>query len=109
MRHLPGSSRPLCFWSLHQSWSSRCFSRSGDQVFPDIVHPNLLLPPFFLFYHCFLSPSFFMFFLSNFFSSTHTPDSPQSAHLRHYTSLRSSSFLRFQHSEPYSNTGSTKA
>src|SRR6218665_2639990 len=25
MRLLQDSSRPLCFWSLHQSWSSRCF------------------------------------------------------------------------------------
>ena len=26
---LQGSARPLCFWSFHQSWSSRCFSLSG--------------------------------------------------------------------------------
>src|SRR6218665_2016970 len=29
MRLLQDSSRPLCFWSLHQSWSSRCSSLSG--------------------------------------------------------------------------------
>src|SRR6218665_1639572 len=29
MRLLQDSSRPLCFWSLHQSWSSRYFSLSG--------------------------------------------------------------------------------
>src|SRR6218665_954812 len=29
MRLLQGSSRPLCFWSLHQSWLSRSFSPSG--------------------------------------------------------------------------------
>src|SRR6218665_807667 len=29
MRLLQDSSRPLYFWSLHQSWSSRCFSLAG--------------------------------------------------------------------------------
>src|SRR6218665_2880354 len=29
MRLLQDSSRPLCFWLLHQSWSSRCSSLSG--------------------------------------------------------------------------------
>src|SRR6218665_2310155 len=29
MRLLQDSSRPLCFWSLHQSWSSRCSSLSS--------------------------------------------------------------------------------
>src|SRR6218665_3062064 len=28
MRLLKDSSRPLCFWSLHQSWSSQYFSSS---------------------------------------------------------------------------------
>src|SRR6218665_870977 len=42
MRFLQDSSRSLCFWSLHQSWSSRCFL---FQIFPDIVHPGLPLSP----------------------------------------------------------------
>jgi len=29
IRLLQDSSRPLCFWSLHQSWPSQCFSPSG--------------------------------------------------------------------------------
>jgi len=33
MRLLQDSSRSLCFWSLHQSWSSRCFSLSGSSSF----------------------------------------------------------------------------
>src|SRR6218665_1898925 len=47
MRLLQDSSRPLCFWSPRQSWSSRRFSPSGIslQVFLDIVHADLPFPP----------------------------------------------------------------
>src|SRR6218665_4049441 len=34
MRLLQDSSRPLCFWSLHQSWSSRYLSLSGLPLSP---------------------------------------------------------------------------
>jgi len=53
MRLLQDSSRPLCFWSPHQSWSSRCFSPSyrSSSVslcfsFPPRVHVKLRLVVF---------------------------------------------------------------
>src|SRR6218665_1052461 len=52
-----------------------------------------------LFCHCFMSPSSsLVFFISDFFSSTPATNS-----------LRSSSFLGHQHSDSFSNTGTTRA
>jgi len=132
MRLLQDSSRPLCFWSLHQSWLSRCFylsdlpwhcpSRSSSVSlcfsFPPHVHVKLHLvifsPPSFLrvqttavsfswsFVPLFLQPQALLLFVHFWLFFLLLPIILLSQLISATNSLRSSSFLRLRHSELYS-------